>query len=161
MKQYAADRHAQYILQIAIPIASILLIIMIWYFLAILPNWMLWSLTCLILAAVIITSIFLLPMWFGSVSYIISDTHITKRCGIFFIQEQTMRLQALQYSTIIRTPVSEKTGMNFIPLHAYGGMILLAFLKPEDAQEIQKFLQHRVYHTHSKHSEHPEHPPAS
>lgn len=78
-------------------------------------------------------------MWFGSVSYIISDTHITKRCGIFFIQEQTMRLQALQYSTIIRTPVSEKTGMNFIPLHAYGGMILLAFLKPEDAQEIQKF----------------------
>ena len=36
MKQYAADRHAQYILQIAIPIASILLIIMIWYFLAIL-----------------------------------------------------------------------------------------------------------------------------
>lgn len=151
MKQYSADRHAQYILQIAIPVSGILLVGMAWYFLAILPHWLLWTLTILILTAAFVMSVVLLPMWFGSVSYIVTDTHITKRCGIFFIQEQTMRLQALQYSTIFRTPAAKKTGMNFIPLHAYGGTILLAFLKPEDAREIQKFLGRKVYRDPSHH----------
>ena len=40
---------------------------------------------------------------------------------------------------------SQKTGLNFIPLHAYGGTILLSFLRREDAEEIQVFLQNTVY----------------
>lgn len=145
MKEYTADRHAQYLLQILSPVAALLLIIFCWYFLAFLPNWLLWLLTVLLAAAAVLLSTLILPMWFCAVSYTISDTHITKRCGILFIREQTMRTQALQYSTTLHIPFSEKNGMNFIPLHAYGGTILLAFLKREDAEEIQIFLQRTVY----------------
>lgn len=56
-----------------------------------------------------------------------------------------MRTQALQFSSTFRMPLSEKTGMNFIPLHAYGGTVFLAFLSRADAEEIQAFLQKTVY----------------
>ncbi|MGN1403283.1 MAG: hypothetical protein ACI4XB_03050 [Ruminococcus sp.] len=145
MKQYSADRHAQYTLQIATPILAVVLIILVWYFLAFLPHWILWTLTVVFAAAAALLSTLFLPMWFCTVSYTVSDTHITKRCGIFFIQEQTMRTQALQFSSTFRMPGSDKTGMNFIPLHAYGGTVFLAFLSQSDAAEIQAFLQKNVY----------------
>lgn len=145
MKQYSADRHAQYTLQIATPILAVVLMILVWYFLAFLPHWILWTLTVIFAAAAVLLSTLLLPMWFCTVSYTVSDTHITKRCGILFIQEQTMRTQALQFSSTFRIPGSGKTGMNFIPLHAYGGTVFLAFLSKSDAAEIQAFLQKTVY----------------
>ena len=133
MKQYTADKHAQYTLQIAAPVVSAVLIGLIWYFLAVLPHWMLWTLTVIVAAAAVLLSTLLLPMW----------------CGIFFVQEHTLRTQALQFSSIFRAPFSEKTGMNFIPLHAYGGTVILAFLSRSDAEEIQAFLQKTVY-SHSQ-----------
>lgn len=145
MKQYTADRQAQRVLQAATPVAAAILLFLIWYFLAILPDWLLWTLTVLLLLAAILMAVLLIPMWFNTVSYTVSDTHITKRCGIIFLREQTMRTQALQYCTILHAPFSQKTGLNFIPLHAYGGTILLSFLRQEDAEEIQVFLQNTVY----------------
>lgn len=145
MKQYTADRQAQRVLQAATPMAAAILLFLIWYFLAILPDWLLWTLTVLLLLAAILMAVLLIPMWFNTVSYTVSATHITKRCGIIFLREQTMRTQALQYCTILRAPFSQKTGLNFIPLHAYGGTILLSFLRREDAEEIQVSLQNTVY----------------
>ena len=118
MKQYTADRQAQRVLQAATPMAAAILLFLIWYFLAILPDWLLWTLTVLLLLAAILMAV---------------------------LREQTMRTQALQYCTILRVPFSQKTGLNFIPLHAYGGTILLSFLRREDAEEIQVFLQNTVY----------------
>ena len=149
MKQYTADKHAQYTLQIAAPVVSAVLIGLIWYFLAVLPHWMLWTLTVIVAAAAVLLSTLLLPMWFCTIVYSVSATHITRKCGIFFVQEQTMRTQALQFSSIFRAPFSEKNGMNFIPLHAYGGTVILAFLSRSDAEEIQAFLQKTVY-SHSQ-----------
>ncbi len=156
MKQYTADCHAQYILQVAVPIAALILILLLWYFLPFLPHWLLWVITVVLAAAAAVLSACFLPLWFGSVSYTISETHITKHCGIIFMQEQTMRTQALQYSTILHTPFSAKSGLNFIPLHAYGGTIYLAFLRKQDAEEIQRFLQHTVYHPAADHEESPQ-----
>lgn len=153
MKQYTANSHAQYILQVTIPIAAIILIFLLWYFLPFLPHWLLWVITVVLNTAAAMLSACFLPLWFDSVSYTISETHITKRCGIIFVQEQTMRTQALQYSTILRTPFSAKSGLNFIPLHAYGGTIYLAFLRKQDAEEIQHFLQHTIYHLITDHEE--------
>lgn len=150
MKEYKADRRAQHTLQILTPIIAAVLIWLLWYFLAILPNWLLWGLTIPLIAAAVLLSTLLLPVWFRTVSYTISETHIVKRCGIFFIREQTMRTQAIQFSTIFRLPAAAKTGMNFIPLHAYGGTVCLAFLSQQDADEIQAFLHRSVYrHGHS------------
>ncbi len=146
MIQYYADRHAQHILQVVTPVAILILVFMIWFFLSILPRWLLWVLTVLLGVAAVFFALIFLPLWFGSVSYTVTATHITKRSGIVFVQEQVMRTQALQYSTVLRTSWSEKTGMNFISLHAYGGTIYLSFLRRSDAEEIQAFLQHTVYH---------------
>ena len=121
MKQYTADKHAQYTLQIAAPVVSAVLIGLIWYFLAVLPHWMLWTLTVIVAAAAVLLSTLLLPMWFCTIVYSVSATHITRKCGIFFVQEQTMRTQALQFSSIFRS----------------------------DAEEIQAFLQKTVY-SHSQ-----------
>ena len=84
MKQYTADKHAQYTLQIATPIVTAVLIGLIWYFLAVLPHWLLWTLTAVLAAAAILLSTLLLPMWFCTVTYCVSATHITRKCGIFF-----------------------------------------------------------------------------
>ena len=100
-------------------------------------------------AAAILLSTLLLPMWFCTVTYCVSATHITRKCGIFFIQEQVMRTQALQFSSIFQAPFADATGMNFIPLHAYGGTVILSFLSSSDAAEIQAFLQKTVY-SHSQ-----------
>ncbi len=144
-KQYYGDVHAQYTLQIATPLAAGICIWLSWYFLAILPNWMLWTLTGILILAALLLSTLIYPMWFCTLRYTVSDTHITKTCGIFFVREQSMRTDALQFSSIIRTPRSDRTGLNFIPLHAYGGTVFLLFLRLEDALEIQKFLQETVY----------------
>ena len=53
MKQYTADKHAQYTLQIATPIVTAVLIGLVWYFLAVLPHWLLWTLTAVLAAAAI------------------------------------------------------------------------------------------------------------
>ena len=82
MKQYTADRQAQRVLQAATPMAAAILLFLIWYFLAILPDWLLWTLTGLLLLAAILIAVLLIPMWFNTVSYTVSATHITKRCGI-------------------------------------------------------------------------------
>ena len=52
-----------------------------------------------------------------------------------------MRTQALQFSSIFQAPFADATGMNFIPLHAYGGTVILSFLSSSDAAEIQAELQ--------------------
>ena len=54
MKQYTADKHAQYTLQIATPIVTAVLIGLVWYFLAVLPHWLLWTLTAVLAAAAIL-----------------------------------------------------------------------------------------------------------
>ena len=61
MKQYTADKHAQYTLQIATPIVTAVLIGLVWYFLAVLPHWLLWTLTAVLAAAAILLSTLLLP----------------------------------------------------------------------------------------------------
>ena len=113
MKQYTADKHAQYTLQIAAPVVSAVLIGLIWYFLAVLPHWMLWTLTVIVAAAAVLLSTLLLPMWFCTIVYSVSATHITRKCGIFFVQEQTMRTQALQFSSIFRAPFSAQSFWHF------------------------------------------------
>ena len=60
-----------------------------------------------------------------------------------------MWTQALQFSSIFQAPFADATGMNFIPLHAYGGTVILSFLSSSDAAEIQAFLQKTVY-SHSQ-----------
>ena len=69
MKQYTADKQAQYTLQIATPIVTAVLIGLVWYLLAVLPHWLLWTRTAVLAAAAILLSTLLLPMWCCTVTY--------------------------------------------------------------------------------------------
>lgn len=135
-KIYRPDPHAKYILQlICLPLALIL-IAAIRYVLMIVPAHIVNGICLLLLLAALICIFILLPLWFRNTSYTITEQDIISVTGIFIHREKRMRLRALQCSTIIQTPFCQYTGMIFLPLHAYGGTMLLLFLKKKDAAEL-------------------------
>lgn len=135
-QKYYPDPHAKYILQlVALPLVLIL-IAAIRYILIIVPATIV-NCICLLLLLISFLCIFiLLPLWFRNTSYTITEQDIISVTGIFIHREKRMRLRALQCSTIIQTPFCQYTGMIFLPLHAYGGTMLLLFLKKQDAAEL-------------------------
>ena len=135
-KIYRPDPHAKYLLQlICLPLALIL-IAAIRYVLMIVPAHIVNGICLLLLLAALICIFILLPLWFRNTSYTITEQDIISVAGIFIHREKRMRLRALQCSTIIQTPFCQYTGMIFLPLHAYGGTMLLLFLKKKDAAEL-------------------------
>ncbi|MDE6518851.1 MAG: PH domain-containing protein [Ruminococcus sp.] len=77
-----------------------------------------------------------LPIYFSSLSYDMTDEKIVKHSGVFFKSHQSVRYSTVQYSTVVTTPLSHKTGLNFVVLFVYGGNLRLVFLKEDDAMEI-------------------------
>lgn len=89
---------------------------------------------------VILTDIFVLfiylPMYFASLNYEMTDEKIVRHSGVFMKVHQSVRYSTVQYSTVVSTPFSNKTGMNFVILFVYGGSFRLLFLNKEDAMKI-------------------------
>ncbi|MDE5570261.1 MAG: PH domain-containing protein [Ruminococcus sp.] len=77
-----------------------------------------------------------LPMYFSSLSYEMTDEKIIRHSGVFMKVHQSVRYSTVQYSTVVSTPFSDKTGMNFVILFVYGGSLRLLFLNKDDAMEI-------------------------
>lgn len=90
--------------------------------------------------AVIFADIFLiffyLPMYFSSLSYEMTDEKIIRHSGVFVKAHQSVKYSTVQYSTVVSTPFSDKTGMNFVILFVYGGSLRLLFLSKDDAMAI-------------------------
>ncbi len=90
--------------------------------------------------AVILIDIFMifiyLPMYFSSLSYEMTDEKIIRHSGVFMKAHQSVRYSTVQYSTVVNTPFSDKTGLNFVILFVYGGSLRLLFLNKEDAMKI-------------------------
>lgn len=89
---------------------------------------------------VILTDIFMiffyLPIYFSSLSYEMTDEKIIRHSGVFMKVHQSVRYSTVQYSTVVNTPFSDKTGMNFVILFVYGGSLRLLFLNKDNAMEI-------------------------
>ena len=135
-KKYRPDPHAKYTLQLLSLPLILILIAAIRYVLAFIPTNIVNS-SCLLFLLISFLCIFiLLPLWFRNTSYTITEQDIISVTGIFIHREKRMRLRALQCSTIIQMPFCQYTGMIFLPLHAYGGTMLLLFLKKQDAAEL-------------------------
>lgn len=136
-KKYRPDPHAKYVLQlICLPLALIL-IAAIRYVLMIVPAHIVNGICLLLLLAALICIFILLPLWFRNTSYTLheQDIHFCD-LGIFIHREKANATSCTQCSTIIQTPFCQYTGMIFLPLHAYGGTMLLLFLKKKDAAEL-------------------------
>ena len=135
-KKYRPDPHAKYTLQLLSLPLILILIAAIRYVLAFIPTNIVNSICLLFLLISFLCIFILLPLWFRNTSYTITEQDIISVTGIFIHREKRMRLRALQCSTIIQMPFCQYTGMIFLPLHAYGGTMLLLFLRKQDAAEL-------------------------
>lgn len=135
-KKYRPDPHAKYTLQLLSLPLILILIAAIRYVLAFIPTNIVNSICLLFLLISFLCIFILLPLWFRNTSYTITEQDIISVTGIFIHREKRMRLRALQCSTIIQMPFCQYTGMIFLPLHAYGGTMLLLFLKKQDAAKL-------------------------
>lgn len=70
----------------------------------------------------------------------ITDNTVIKRCGFFFIKENTVPLDAIQYTTAVSSEFLTKIGLkgfNVVIIYAYGGTLFIPFLSTEEAAEIK------------------------
>lgn len=104
------------------------------YFLSFIPIVMI--LLCIIfLAAGFFTAIIYLPIYFKNLNYYVSNDRIIKESGFYFKKKQIIRIDKIQFTTSVSTPFSKLTGLNFIVLYAYGGMMTVMFLSDHDFAE--------------------------
>ncbi len=87
----------------------------------------------------IIVGLFYIPLCIRRIRITVTDTQITLDSGIFLIRSRSLLIRSLQLSSILQTPFSRYTGLNFIPLRSYGGSLILPFLNQKDAQELHAF----------------------
>lgn len=131
MRSFKPDNHALLTLRILIAAASLLLFIAVRIYIP------LDIVLAIIGIAIISVDIFFicvyLPLYFKSLSYDTTDTEITKHSGVYFISHQSVLYSTVQYTTVVTTPFSQYTGLNFVIFFVYGGQLRLLFLKQEDA----------------------------
>lgn len=134
MKHYYAGKTCLNILKILILSVTFILLAVTVYFLSFIPIVMI--LLCIIfLAAGFFTAIIYLPIYFKNLNYYVSNDRIIKESGFYFKKKQIIRIDKIQFTTSVSTPFSKLTGLNFIVLYAYGGMMTVMFLSDHDFAE--------------------------
>ena len=134
MKQYVPDRNCLSTLRILITAAAVLIIAAARYFLPI--EKLVFAITLGTVFIACLEMFVHLPLYFSSISYSASNTEVIKSSGVFIKVHQSIRYSSIQYTTVISSPFSQRTGFNFIIFFVYGGQLRLLFLKKSDVQEI-------------------------
>lgn len=112
VKRFYPDNNSLTVLRMIITIFILTIIAAMKYYI---PSAKFVIITGIILAAIGFIIMFVyLPIYFSSIKYIVTDSEITKTCGVFIKTHQTVRFSSIQYTTIIRTPFSKYTGLNII-----------------------------------------------
>lgn len=139
MKKYTADKNGRIILRLTtLAVFSVIIPVIA----AALPSYRIFMTILLaVCAAILLVGGGLwLPLFLGSLSFEISESEIVYRGGVFFYNRTVMKKSAVRHVTLIRTPFSEFTGMNFVSVSALGGGVILPFLSYSDAKEILSLL---------------------
>lgn len=105
------------------------------------PEIIVWIFIALLVAVYVIFLLLILPLWYRSVYYIVSDDEIVIHSGIFFKNTIYVKIAAVQYVTELRMPFSKHTSFNFLLINAYGGRLIMMFLSLSDLEEIHKKIQ--------------------
>lgn len=83
----------------------------------------------------------LLPLYFSKCSFNIAKDSATKNGGVFFTTTAHVKKSSVQYVTVVKTPFSKYTAMNFLIIHVLGGVMILNFLSLSDLEEIGAIMQ--------------------
>ena len=153
MKKYYADKRSLKFLRVMTFLLIICIIIGLKYLLYYLeshfpqyfdipritvPEIIIWAFIILLVTAYVIFLLIILPLWYRSVSYTLSDDEITIRSGIFFKNITFIKMSSVQYTTAISMPFSKYTSFNFLLISAYGGRLVCFFLSSSDIEEISR-----------------------
>ncbi len=136
MKKFKPDKNALLTMRIIILTISLLLSLGVRIYIAL-------TVIVLIIAAAFGTvDIFLifvyLPLYFSSVCYDMTEDMITRHGGAFVKSHKSVKISKIQYTTVVTTPFSQYTSLNFVILFVYGGQLRMLFLDLDDAMEILK-----------------------
>ena len=78
------------------------------------------------------------PLYFSSLSYETTDSEVIKHSGVIIKSHQAIKIDSIQYTTVVSSLLSQYTGFNFIIFFVYGGQLRLNFLSRHDTLEILK-----------------------
>lgn len=109
-----------------------------------LPERIVAGLMIVLAACYVVFIVILLPMWYKTIRYTVSDRHITAYSGLFSKTTRVMKVSSVQNVSRISMPLSRVTGFNFIGINALGGRIVMMFLSEKDCEEIIAFLGGRL-----------------
>lgn len=135
MKHYYADQTCLKTLRIIIMLLTVVLIAVTSYFLSFIPIIMI-ILSSVFFISGFFTVLIYLPVYFRNMKYYVSDEKIIKISGFYFIKKQAIRIDKIQYTTSVSTPFSKRTGLNFVFIYVYGGMMPIMFISDNDFSEI-------------------------
>lgn len=134
MKSYFPDKNSLNILRGAAAVLTAALIAALRFFIK--PYVLVMVLSVILASAAMILMFVYLPLYFSSLSYSLYENEIVRISGVLFRKKQTIEITSVQYYTLISTPFSKSTGLNFITFHVYGGRLTLMFLNRNDVSEI-------------------------
>lgn len=134
MKTYRPDKNGLLTLRVLILAASLVMFWIVKYYIPV--DILVFIITIAIVTFDIFTMFIYLPFFFRYLSYTSDGKEITRHSGVFIKTHQTVQYSSVQYTTVITTPFSQYTGLNFIVFFVYGGQMQIMFLDQKDAKEI-------------------------
>lgn len=142
MQTFRADPAALRLLQIVICLLAAAVNITAVLFLA---SWTtaMWIIIAVAAAAALLVSFVLLPLFFRRLTCTVTASQITVCAGILFRQEQSVRMDAVQFVQLITGPFDGTLGLNFLVLHVYGGQLFILFLHKNDRDTLTALLQQK------------------
>lgn len=136
MKRFKPDKHALLTMRIIIATISLLLILAVKIYI---PITVIVLIIAVALGTVDIFLIFVyMPLYFASVRYDFAEDTITRHGGAFVKSHKSVRISKIQYTTVVTTPFSQYTSLNFVILFVYGGQLRMLFLTLDDAMKVLK-----------------------
>lgn len=142
MRIYKPDKKGLRLLRVIILLLSVIVIFVARHYI---PVNVVVFIIALALATMDIFVLFIyLPMFFASLRYEATGDEIIKYSGVFIKTRQSVRLDTVQYTTVITTPFAQYTGLNFLILFVYGGQLRLLFLRQSDALELMRIAEKKL-----------------
>lgn len=139
LRKYYADQTCMNLIRTITFIVLLLLSWASWYYLRPFPMIM-WILLAIFLIVYVIMGMIWLPLWFKRLTFCLSPQELVYNCGLIICSRRIMKVDAIQFVTLVTTPFSKHTGLNFILISALGGSLLLPFLSYADAKTVYSFL---------------------
>ncbi len=142
MKEYYPDKHCLFTLILLILLAVSLIYLAAGIFI---PEKFELAVTIIRTTAIVIGSVIgfiYFPLFFRTVKYTLTETEIIRTSGVFIKIFQSVQYSSIQYTTIISSPFSKISGLNFVVFFMFGGQLRLLFLARDDAEEIMKLATH-------------------